>query len=79
VLVFAASPAPGYRLLKAEAGLLHTPLMSGMPILDAAKAKHLIFCNFDDMPGYAGVPNPLYNPSPDVLLLFDDAKYSIDT
>ena len=54
-----------------------TPIY-GMPILEAGKAKHLIICNFDDKPGYAGVPNPLYAPRPDVLLLLGDAKDSLD-
>lgn len=36
-----------------------TPI-SGMPILDAEKAKHIIVCNIDDQPGYSGVDNLLY-------------------
>ncbi|NLE19571.1 MAG: NAD(P)(+) transhydrogenase (Re/Si-specific) subunit beta, partial [Clostridiales bacterium] len=54
-----------------------TPIY-GMPILEAGKAKHLVICNFDDKPGYAGVPNPLYQPRPNVLLLLGDAKDSLD-
>lgn len=55
-----------------------TPIY-GMPILDAEKAKHLVICNFDTKPGYAGVDNPLYEPSEKVLLLLGDAKDSLDT
>ena len=54
-----------------------TPIY-GMPILDADKAKHLVICNFDTKPGYAGVDNPLYLPDPKVLLLLGDAKDSLD-
>ncbi len=36
-----------------------TPI-SGMPILTAHQAKHVICCNFDTRPGYSGVENPLY-------------------
>ena len=54
-----------------------TPIY-GMPILDAEKAKHLVICNFDKKPGYAGVDNPLYDPHPDILLLLGDAKDSLD-
>ncbi len=54
-----------------------TPIY-GMPILDAGKARHLIICNYDDRPGYAGVPNPLYQPRPEVLVLLGDAKESLD-
>ena len=31
-----------------------TPIY-GMPVLDADKAKHVIICNYDLKPGYAGV------------------------
>ncbi len=34
-----------------------TPIY-GMPILHIEEAQHIIFCNFDDKPGYAGVDNP---------------------
>lgn len=54
-----------------------TPIY-GMPILDAEKARHLVICNFDKKPGYAGVDNPLYEPHPDILLLLGDAKDSLD-
>ena len=49
-----------------------TPI-SGMPILLAQDAKHIIVCNFDENPGYSGVPNPLYDNSKSILL-FGDAK-----
>lgn len=55
-----------------------TPIY-GLPVLEAAKAKKLVVCNFDNKPGYAGVENPLYQPSPDVLLMFGDAKESLAT
>lgn len=44
-----------------------TPI-SGMPILLAHNAKHVIACNFDKNPGYSGVPNPLYDNSKTILL-----------
>jgi NAD(P) transhydrogenase subunit beta len=52
-----------------------TPI-SGMPILLAQDAKHIIVCNFDTSPGYSGVPNPLYNNSKTILLT-GDAKETI--
>ena len=54
-----------------------TPIY-GMPILEAGKARHIIICNFDLKPGYAGVPNPLYEMKEKVSLLLGDAKGSID-
>ena len=38
----------------------NTPI-SGMPILEAEKAKQIIICNLDEQPGYSGVENLLYN------------------
>ena len=52
-----------------------TPIY-GMPVLDAAAAKNVIICNFDLNPGYAGVPNPLYEMD-NTLLLLGDAKESV--
>jgi len=52
-----------------------TPIY-GMPILDVEKAKNIIICNFDTKPGYAGVPNPLYEDGQSILML-GDAKESI--
>ena len=50
-----------------------TPIY-GMPVLDADKAKHVIICNYDLKPGYAGVENPLYSKEKDVTLLLGDAN-----
>lgn len=52
-----------------------TPIY-GMPVLSAHKAKHIIICNYDSSPGYAGVENPLYT-SPNVTLMLGDAKETI--
>ena len=52
-----------------------TPIY-GMPVLDAAEAKNVIICNFDTNPGYAGVPNPLYETD-NTLLLLGDAKETV--
>ena len=54
-----------------------TPIY-GMPILEAGKARRLIICNFDLKPGYAGVPNPLYEKQEHVMLLLGDAKESLE-
>jgi len=51
-----------------------TPIY-GMPILEVGKARNIIICNFDKKPGYAGVPNPLYEGGRAILLL-GDAKES---
>ena len=57
-----------------------TPIY-GMPVLDVGEAKHVVICNFDLKPGYAGVPNPLYEEaqagSDHVVLLLGDAKQSL--
>ena len=52
-----------------------TPIY-GMPVLNAADAKNVIICNFDDKPGYAGVPNPLYSAD-NALLMLGDAKDTV--
>ena len=54
-----------------------TPIY-GMPVLAAEKAKKLIICNYDLQPGYAGVPNPLYEPNPNTMMLLGDAKDSLN-
>ncbi|WP_148130623.1 NAD(P)(+) transhydrogenase (Re/Si-specific) subunit beta, partial [Porphyromonas sp. HMSC065F10] len=36
-----------------------TPIY-GMPVLNVDQAKHIVICNYDLKPGYAGVENPLY-------------------
>lgn len=53
-----------------------TPIY-GMPILNVAEARRIIICNFDRKPGYAGVPNPLYD-RPGVIFLEGDAAASMD-
>ncbi len=52
-----------------------TPIY-GMPVLNVADAKNIIICNFDDKPGYAGVPNPLYSDGR-AILKFGDAKETV--
>jgi len=52
-----------------------TPI-SGMPILMAHEAKHVVVCNLDTKPGYSGVKNPLYENSKTTLLL-GDAKSTV--
>ena len=52
-----------------------TPIY-GMPVLNAADAKHVIVCNFDEKPGYAGVPNPLYT-NPKTIMKLGDAKQTV--
>ena len=53
-----------------------TPIY-GMPVLSVEDAPCAVFCNFDEKPGYAGVPNPLYQAD-NVLLMLGDAKVSIE-
>ncbi len=62
-----------------------TPIY-GMPVLNVAQAKHVIICNFDEKPGYAGVENPLYREAKEeaktgkgtrVVLRLGDAKESL--
>ena len=50
-----------------------TPIY-GMPILDVDKARGVIVCNYDEKPGYAGVPNPLYKKAGVHMRLGDAAK-----
>jgi NAD/NADP transhydrogenase beta subunit len=52
-----------------------TPI-SGMPILLAHEAKHVVVMNLDEKPGYSGVPNTLYD-DPKTILLFGDAKVTL--
>ena len=52
-----------------------TPIY-GMPVLSVEEAPKIVFCNFDTKPGYAGVPNPLYEAE-NVLLMLGDAKESV--
>ncbi|WP_280766404.1 NAD(P)(+) transhydrogenase (Re/Si-specific) subunit beta [Parabacteroides sp. PFB2-10] len=53
-----------------------TPIY-GMPVLNVEQAKHIIICNFDRKPGYAGVPNPLYDMEDKVTMMLGDAKESL--
>ena len=53
-----------------------TPL-SGMPILNVDQAKHIIICNYDLKPGYAGVDNPIYTKESGVSLLLGDAAQTL--
>ena len=53
-----------------------TPIY-GMPVLNVGDCQNVIICNFDLNPGYAGVPNPLYERSGGVALLIGDAKESL--
>ncbi len=52
-----------------------TPI-SGMPILNAEKARHVIVCNLDEKPGYSGVDNTLYD-QPHVTTLWGDAADTV--
>ncbi|HHT67967.1 MAG TPA: hypothetical protein GXZ85_01770 [Firmicutes bacterium] len=54
-----------------------TPIY-GMPIIRADKATHVIICNYDTKPGYAGVDNSLYELDK-VQMLLGDAKESLAT
>jgi len=53
-----------------------TPIY-GMPILKADECRNIIVCNYDDKPGYAGVPNPLYERD-GVILMTGDAGKTFD-
>lgn len=53
-----------------------TPIY-GMPILNVDEAEHVIICNKDTQPGYAGVANPLYGNSDKVLKLLGDASETV--
>jgi len=52
-----------------------TPIY-GMPIIRADLAQHVLVCNYDTKPGYAGVDNSLYQMEK-VHLLLGDAKDSL--
>ncbi|MDO4722896.1 NAD(P)(+) transhydrogenase (Re/Si-specific) subunit beta [Porphyromonas circumdentaria] len=53
-----------------------TPIY-GMPVLNVDQTEHIVICNYDLNPGYAGVENPLYTRSEGVVLLTGDAKDSL--
>ena len=54
-----------------------TPIY-GMPVLSVDQAKHVIICNYDLKPGYAGVENSLYH-KPGVSLLLGDAQVTLQS
>ena len=54
-----------------------TPIY-GMPVLDVDKAKHIVICNYDRAPGYAGVENPLFDRK-NALLLMGDAADTVQS
>jgi NAD(P) transhydrogenase subunit beta len=49
----------------------------GMPILDVDKASNVVVLKRSMKPGFAGIDNPLYE-LPNTMMLFGDAKSSID-
>jgi NAD(P) transhydrogenase subunit beta len=49
----------------------------GMPILDVDKAHNVVVLKRSMKPGFAGIDNPLYE-LPNTMMLFGDAKSSID-
>lgn len=53
-----------------------TPIY-GMPVLAVGDAKTVVICNLDTKPGYAGVPNAIYDRE-DVTVLLGDANESIE-
>ena len=55
------------------AGTAEGTLIYGMPVLRVDEARHVIVCNKDTQPGYAGVDNPLYGRDNVILLLGDAA------
>jgi proton-translocating NAD(P)+ transhydrogenase subunit beta len=55
-----------------------TPI-SGMTILNVTESRHVIVCNMDTKPGYAGVDNPLYQASETITLLLGNAAETLDS
>ncbi|MFH1966188.1 MAG: NAD(P)(+) transhydrogenase (Re/Si-specific) subunit beta, partial [Acidobacteriota bacterium] len=55
-----------------------TPIY-GMPILNVTEAEHVIVCNMDTSPGYAGVNNPLYQDSETITLLLGNAAETLES
>jgi NAD(P) transhydrogenase subunit beta len=49
----------------------------GMPILDVDRASNVVVLKRSMKPGFAGIDNPLYE-LPNTMMLFGDAKSSID-
>lgn len=54
-----------------------TPIY-GMPVLNVDQAGYIVICNYDLKPGYAGVPNPLYEMEDKVVVMQGDAKVSLN-
>jgi NAD/NADP transhydrogenase beta subunit len=52
-----------------------TPI-SGMPVLKVEDARRVVVCNLDRRPGYAGVPNPLFD-HPRTLLCLGNAAETV--
>ncbi|MGI6561142.1 MAG: NAD(P)(+) transhydrogenase (Re/Si-specific) subunit beta [Clostridia bacterium] len=52
-----------------------TPIY-GMPVLNVEQAKHIVICNYDLNPGYAGVENALYKKK-NVIMKLGDAKETV--
>lgn len=59
----------------AAATLEGTPI-SGMPIMEAHRARRVVVVNLDEKPGYSGVHNQLYDMD-HALLLWGDAKATL--
>ena len=72
VIVIGANDVVNPAAIEAEG----TPIY-GMPILRVDQAKHVIICNYDTKPGYAGVDNPLYT-SDKVTMMLGDAAQTVD-
>ncbi len=53
-----------------------TPIY-GMPVLAVDEAPHVVICNLDTKPGYAGVPNAIYDRS-NVMLIPGDANAGLE-
>ena len=69
VIIIGANDVVNPAAMEAEG----TPIY-GMPILTINDAKHIIICNFDTKPGYAGVDNPLYTSDKVTMKLGDAAQ-----
>jgi len=64
-------------VINPAAGFAEGTPIYGMPVLDVAKAKYVIICNRSRNPGYAGVPNPLFEPQDGVTMFLGDAAKSV--
>ena len=73
VLIVGACDVVNPAVIDAEAAPL-----SGLPILFAHKARHVVCCNADLKPGYSGVENELYKEE-NVLVLTGDAKETVSS